>query len=104
MAITVERRALVLLWLNIALQAVDGVLTYFLLHHGGAEVNPLITGMFPVLGIAATLMTVKGLGGVLALLLWHRHRGSQGSVHLLFALAGLMDAVVSWNLVMMLVA
>jgi len=98
----VQKSALPLLRLNIALQTADGLTTYYLLHHGGAEVNPLVAALFPTLGIAATLMVAKAVGGALAAFLWYRHRSFHLSVRPLFVLTGLMDAVVSWNLVMVL--
>ncbi len=85
------------LLLIIALQLADAALTLRILSAGGWEANPLLTHLFPLLGVVGTLALAKAGGIAFAAWLWRHHRARA-----LRWLTEISGAVVAWNLLAVL--
>lgn len=78
-----------LLFVFILLQIADCLTTIYLLKGGGREVNPILAWAFDKVGIATTLVVIKGVLVSLMFVLW--------SEWMTLALNVWFLGIVSWN-------
>jgi uncharacterized membrane protein len=70
MGTSTDRGLLALFFINIALQAFDGVATYTGIQVGFGEGNPLLARAMETYGLASTLIVAKVLACLLLCVLW----------------------------------